>query len=518
MLKRKGKVVRLVKKAALIIMFITLMSKILGLGRELTLSYFYGATNISDAYFISMTIPIFIFTFITSGLNAGYIPTYTRILQDHGTAEANRFTSNLINILLVLCAVIVLFVFLFTDEIVRLFASGFKGETLSLTVKMTNISILSIFFAGIVTIFSGYLQIKKAFAASASIAFPLDFFIIVSIILSSMVKNTSLLAVGYVFATASQLLFLIPFLKKNDFKYEKTFNIKDKHIINLGYLMLPLIIGISVDQINVLVDRTMASRIAVGGISTLSYADRLNSSIRGLFAVPFVTALYPMISKMVAEKNFIGFKKMLAEAITCINLLTIPSAICAMIFAVPITALLFGRGAFDQQAIRSTSQALYFYSIGMIGFGLRPVLIRAFHSMQDTKTPMINGTMSTALNIALNIILSRYMGISGLALATSISALFTTILLFLNLRKRIGSFGMKQILSSFLKISFASVIMGTISKISYNHMISILTPNLTVMIALTIAFVSYVSIIYFMKIEEVEVVIRVLKDKLKLEN
>jgi len=333
-----------------------------------------------------------------------------------------------------------------------------------------------------------------------------------------MVKNTSLLAVGYVFATASQLLFLIPFLKKTDFKYEKTFNIKDKHIINLVYLMLPLIIGISVDQINVLVDRTMASRIAVGGISALSYADRLNGSIRGLFAVPFVTALYPMISKMAAEKNFLGFKKMLAEAITCINLLSIPSAICAMIFAVPITALLFGRGAFDQQAIRTTSQALYFYSIGMIGFGLRPVLIRAFHSMQDTKTPMINGAMSTALNIVLNIILSRYMGISGLALATSISALLTTVLLFLNLRKKIGSFGMKQILSVFLKISFASVIMGTISKISYNHMISILTPNLTVMIALAIAFVSYVSIIYFMKIEEVEVVIRVVKDKLKLEN
>ena len=111
------------KKAALIIMFITLMSKILGLGRELTLSYFYGATNISDAYFISITIPMFIFTFITSGLNAGYIPTYTRILQDRGTAEANRFTSNLINILLALCAVILLFVFLFTDEIVRLFGS-----------------------------------------------------------------------------------------------------------------------------------------------------------------------------------------------------------------------------------------------------------------------------------------------------------------------------------------------------------------------------------------------------------
>ena len=131
---------------------------------------------------------------------------------------------------------------------------------------------------------------------------------------------------------------------------------------------------------------------------------------------------------------------------------------------------------------------------------------------------MSNGAVSTALNIVLNIILSRYMGISGLALATSISALLTTVLLFLNLRKKIGSFGMKQILSVFLKISFASVIMGTISKISYNHMISILTPNLTVMIALAIAFVSYVSIIYFMKIEEVEVVIRVVKDKLKLEN
>lgn len=493
-------------------MLLTIISKLFGFGREVTLSYFYGASNISDAYLISITIPSVIFGFVSAGLGGGYIPLYSKIIQNEGEIEANRFTSNLINILLVICTLIIFAGLLFTEQIVKLFASGFEDKTLILTVQFTRISLLAIYFTGLVEIFSRYLQIKGNYIIPALIGLPLNFFVILSIILS---KNTNilLLALGFVIAVSSQIFLVIPYMKKSRFKYKGILDLKDKHLIKMVYIVLPIILGISVNEINVLVDRTIASQIAVGGISALNYANKLNRSVQGIFVLSIATVLYPVISKMAAEKNMTGLKRSLAEAITGTNLLVIPAAVGSMIFAVPIVSILFGRGAFDNQAIQMTSYALFFYSIGMVGFGLRDILSRAFYSMQDTKTPMINASIGMGLNIVLNIILSKYLGIGGLALATSIAAIFTTVLLFISLRKKIGPFGIKQISISFFKILFASLIMGGVAKLFHNFLTSILSDNFLLFISIGIGAVLYFVIIYFMKIDDVDVIIKAMKRK-----
>lgn len=506
------------KKAALTIMVVTIVSKIFGFARDLALSYFYGATNISDAYLISKTIPGSIFSFIAAGLTAGYVPMYTRISQEKGSQEADHFTNNLVNILLVACTVIVAVVFLFSNPIVKLFASGFKGETLELAVRLTEMSILSIYFAGLVSVFSGYLRIKGNFAIPAAVGFPMNTCIILSIFLSSLMNNTYILGIGYVIAMASQFILLMPFLRRSGYEHKKGFDLRNEHIISLAYLMLPLIVGSSINQINVFVDRTMASRLAEGGISALNYADKVNSYPVGLFAMPIGTAMYPAISRMAAEKDMPGFKKSLSEAVTSANLFMVPSMIGAMIFATPIVSLLFGRGAFDQRAIHMTSQALFCYSVGMVGYGLRLIATRAFHSLQDTKTPMINGAIGAALNIILNIVLSKYLGVPGLALATALSALFTTGLLFVSLRKKVGPFGMKQTFICFFKTLLASGIMGAVGLFCFNYLSSTLTQNLAMLISLGIAGISYAIAIYFMKIPDVEVALKAVRRRLGLDS
>ena len=501
------------KKTALIIMILTIVSKIVGFGREITLSYLYGASNISDAYLISITVPGVIFGFIAAGLGAGYIPMYSKILQNEGEIEANRFTSNLINILLIISTAVILTGLLFTEQIVRLLALGFEGETLALTVQFTKISLLAVYFTGIVSVFTGYLQIKGNYIIPALIGLPLNFFIILSIMISPF-TNILVLAVGYVIAIGSQLLLMIPYIRKNKYKYKAIFDLKDKHIINMALIVMPLILSVSVNQINVLVDRTIASQLAVGGISALNFANRLNGFVQGIFVLSIATVLYPTISKMAAEENRIGLKKTLSKAITGINLLVIPATIGSMVFATPIVSILFGRGAFDSQAISMTSSALLFYSIGMAGFGLRDILSRAFFSMQDTKTPMVNGAIGVVLNIILNIILSRYLGIGGLALATSIAAIFTTVLLFINLRRKIGPFGMKHVSISFLKILVASLVMGLLAKLSFDYLTATLSQNLSLIIAIGVGAISYFVIVYFMKIEDVDVIVNAVKKKL----
>jgi putative peptidoglycan lipid II flippase len=491
------------KKVAIMLMLLTIFSKILGLTRDITLSYFYGASGISDAYLISLTIPGTIFAFIGTGIATTFIPLYSNIENTVNTRSADRFTNNILNLTLLICSCLIVCGALFTNKIVGIFASGFEEETLKLAVTFTKISLFGIYFSGLAFIFTSYLRMKNKFVIPALIGVPLNLFTIISIAASSK-YSLLLLAVGSIIATASQLLLLIPSAYKSGFRYNPILEISDKNVKRMMFLSMPVILGTSVNEINKLIDRSMASQIAVGGISALNYAHKIDGFIQGIFVMSIVTVMYPMIAKMAAENNIRGLKKTLSESISGINLLLVPATIGVMVFAEPIVLLLFGRGAFDEEAVSMTSNALFYYAIGLMGFGLREVLNRVFFSLQDTKTPMINAVISMVINIILIYILSKYLGIGGLALATSISAIVCTLLLFVNLRKKIGSYGLRTIILSFGKMVLASLLMVFIAKGIFNIIIRGINSDVALMISISIGALVYIIIIYYMKIEGVD--------------
>lgn len=502
------------KKTALVLIVLTILTKTIGFAREITLSYFYGASPVSDAFLISITIPIVIFTFVGTAIATSYIPMYSSIERESGTESANKFTSGIINFAMIFCTLLIVIILVFTVPIVRLFASGFEGETLSLTVSFTRISIIAIYFSAISYIFIGYLQLRKIFVVPALITIPFNLIMMISIGLSVRF-GIFILPFGVVIAVSSQLLLLIPFVRKQGYRHTFRIDLANENYRKMLYLSLPIILGTSVNQINMLIDRTIASNIAVGGISALTYASRLNLFIHGIFVISIATALYPTISKMAAERNLSGLKESISEAISGINLLVIPAIVGAMVFAEPIVKLLFGRGAFKSEALVMTTNTFFFYSIGIVGFGLREILSRSFFSLHDTKTPIINASIAIVMNIILNVVLSRFLGIGGLALATSISAIFAAILMFISLRKKIGSFGLKKITISFLKILCASLLMGLLAKLSFNYLTSTISQNFSLLIATGIGAATYISIIYFMKIDDVVIIVNAIKRKMK---
>jgi putative peptidoglycan lipid II flippase len=501
------------KKIAILLMLITIFSKILGLIRDIVLSYFYGASMVSDAYLIAITIPSVIFGFIATGISTGYIPLYREIENKHGWLESNKFSNNVINILLLVSTFILFLSLAFTEELVKLFASGFDEETLDLAVVFTKITMLGIYFSGLTIMFSAFLQIHGKYAITAMIGFPLNLVTLLAIYLSYQ-YDVIFLAVGATLAAGFQFALLVPFIYKQRYNYKFVLDFKNKYVKKLVIMAMPVILGASITQINILIDRTLASQIVIGGISALNYAYRLNGFVQGIVVTSISIAMYPIISKMVVEKNMAGLKKTINDSIGGIILLVLPATIGIMFFAEPIITLLFGRGAFDDQATILTSNALFFYAIGMIGYGLREVLSRAFYSLQDTKTPVINGAIAVVLNIVLNLILSYFMGLGGLALATSISSLFCTFLLIIKLRKRLGPLGLKAAFFSFLKILIASLIMGIIAKLVFNLFTIILTVHVSLVITLLFAILIYFVIVYFMKIEEVDLVLNVIKKKI----
>ena len=500
------------KKTALVLMAITIISKLLGLLRDVILSYVYGASNISDAYLISITISTIFVSILGSGISSGYIPMYTKIENLHSTSAADKFTNNLISAILILCTTIILIVLTFTDYIVTVFASGFEGETLDLAITFTKISIFSIYFTFVIYIFNGYLQIKGHYLITGMIGLPLNIIIISSIFMSAHI-NTIYLSIGTIVAVFSQLLFLFPFIKKNNYKYSFKVNFSDSYLMSMIKSATPIILGMSIVEINTIVDRTIASNISIGGISALSYSYRLNGFVLGLFVSTIAAIMYPNIAKKANRNDVLGVKNSLVEAILYICLFVVPASIIFILFSEPIVKLLLGRGAFDQTAIQLTSSALFFYSIGMVAFGIREVLSRVFYSLHDTRTPMVNASIALVLNIILNIVLSKYFGIGGLALATSISLIFTSSLLIVNLKKKIGLLGLSKIKYSLFKIFVSSFLTGFLSYIIYMSFINQIGENNSLILSLLVAGIIYLSSIHLFKIVEFNEIVSLIKKR-----
>jgi putative peptidoglycan lipid II flippase len=501
------------KKTVFILMILTLVSKMVGFIVNIALAYYYGASYVTDAYMVSLSIPATIFGLIGMGISTVYIPMFNRVKKEKGISEATLFTNNVINLVLMLCTIIVIGVLTFTKPVVQVFAFGFEGETLDLAIVFTRISITGIYFTGLIYIFNAYLQIKDNYLLPTLFVLPLHLIVIISIVASVKV-DISILSIGSVIGILIQTIILIGLAFKKGFKYKLILDLKDEYLKKMVSLTLPVIIGTSGTQISKLLDKTIASGITTGGISALSYAQRLDDFIRGIFVLSIATVLYPNISKMAAENNMVGLKKEVLQAIIGVSLFVIPASLGAMAFSEPIIQLLFGRGAFDSEAVSMTSYALFFYSIGMIGYGIRIILAKVFYSLQDTNTPMTNGFIAIIVNIILNFILSRYLGIGGLALATSISGILAMLLILISLRKKIGPLGLKKISISFIKMLSASLIMILIAKLSFIYLTAnMFSQNISLIFCIVLALITYFVIVYLFKLEEVQVLVNALKKK-----
>lgn len=503
------------KKTIILLMCITFISKVIGFGRDIILSFFYGASSISDIYLISLTIPTVIFALIGKGISAGFIPLYTKIELEEGGERANQFTSNVITIVIVLCTIIFVCCYFYAEPIVKLFASGFKGETLQLTVNFTRITLIGVYFTGLIYVYSSFLQIKGIHNIPTIMGLPANIIAIISIALSYY-TNIYVLAVGGVLAVVSQYLLLRIFVQKSRYKFKPNFRVKDQYVIKMVVLALPVILGSSVTQINLLIDRTLASKIVEGGITALTYASTLSVVIIGIFVLSLSSVFYPNISKLAAENKYAELNSLLSRAVSAINVIVIPITFMLCIFAEPIIKMLYGRGSFDEEALFMTSSALFFYAIGIVGLGQREILMNAFYSLHDTKTPMNNAAIAMVLNIILNFILSRYLGIGGLALATSISSIICSLLMFHKLQKRLSGMELKLICVSMMKIVVASSVMGVCSKYIYAITSRFWIDFTALLAAGCIGLFIYCGIIYLLKLSEIDEVLEELRVKLLL--
>ena len=509
-----------VAKTTVMIMALTILSKVLGLIREQVFAAFYGAGIYADAYITAMKIPTILFTAVGAAISTSLIPIYSQVSQKDGENKANDFINNLINIVSILSIGIVILGIVFTEPLVKVFAIGFEGEKLDITIKFTRIILWAVLFIGLNNILKAFLQLKDNFKVPELMGIPYNLIIIASIIIS-MKTNTYVLIIGSLLALMSQALFQLPSAYKKGFRYSPRVDLKDENVRHLIVLVLPVLIGVGVEQVNTLIDGTLASTFGDGVVSAFNYANRLYGFVSAIFVTSILSVVYPLMSKSLASDNKDGFKVSLKKTINSIVIFLIPISVGTMVLAYPIVEVLFQRGKFTPEDTIITGNILIVYIIGIIAWSLRNVMSRAFYSLHDTKTPMMNGIISIVFNIVLNIILSKYMGYIGLAIASTIAAYIGLTIFYFALRKKVGSFGGKSIFITCTKSIIAAVIMGIVTNFAYSKLAYVLGVSLFGKItslgaSIFIGVLVYGVLVIVLKVEEIKYFMDMAKSKLKL--
>ena len=434
----------------------TLISKVIGMARDMAMAYYFGASSLSDAYITAVAI----LTMLSAAALASLVVSYIPIISGKDDRQVSAITSNFMSVLSYGTLCVSLVAIFFTRQLVYLFASGFQEDTIKQTSLILKISLPFMFFTVILNLSIGYLQHKNQFWYQGFSAVLSSILILVSIVVSR--KNLEVLAVGYAASMVLPAVLGLLLAQKNGLSFHPAFRLKDAHLHELIRISIPIFVSQLLIQINIIVDKNFSSSIGSGIMTDLDYAYRISILLISVFITSIATVLFPTLSRQAVEADRSAFKSTLRKGINITTLLTVPMMVGTIVLAHELIELALMRGNFNQIAANITAQSLIMYSLCVPAQGYIYILNNAFFSMKDTKTPVFCGAFSIILNILLNCILVRILSYRGLALATSISVILNVTLYFFFMRKRIGSYGLKNIGGLFLKTLAAALLMGAI--------------------------------------------------------
>lgn len=445
------------------LIFFAFVAKGFGFVREIVLAYYYGTSYVSDVYVAVQNIPAIIFTVFGTAVTTGFIPLYTEIKVKKNKESADIFTNNVFNIFLLLSLFLSTLGVIFSKELVKLFAGGFQGETLDLCNQYAKIIMPTCIAIILVYVYNAYLQIEGYFNQNSLMNVPYNLIQIVFIAIGFYIGNSYIPAFGLLLSSFGQLTYLwVLVQKKTAFKHQCILNFKDTNIRQMLILVGPVFISTGVNQLNSIVDRSMASGLVEGSVSALNYSSEVANMVTQVVILSLTTILYPKMTILFARNDKKEKNDFTLKYINVVSLLVLPLSALIFTFSKEIVQILFGRGAFNENTVLFVSRALKIYALGIVGASFRDVLNKVFYSMKDTRTPMINGILAVAVNIGLNIVLVGQFKYLGLAFATSVSATVCTILLLIQMCKKMDNFKYTKAAETFVKAFIAMVCMCAI--------------------------------------------------------
>ena len=451
-------------------------SRILGVVREQVLAAFFGAGNAMDAYNVAFRIPNLVRDLFAEGaMSSAFVPTFTRHLATEGKESAWRVGNNVINALIVITSVVVLLGIVFAGPIVDLFASAYRSVPgkLELTVLLTRVMLPFLTFVALAAAVMGMLNsLHRFFIPALSPAMFNVATIVCALTLVPVMPRVGLapitaIAIGTLVGGALQLAVQWPALGREGFAYRPTLDWRDKSLKRVLVLMGPGTIGLAATQVNVFVNTVLATGEGTGAVSWLNYAFRLMYLPIGLFGISIATATLPAVSRHAAHDDEHQVRRTVADGLVLMLMLNVPATAGLLVLAAPIVRVIFERSAFTAADTTATAAALQFYAIGLVGYSIVRIASPVFYALGRNRTPVAVSVASVVVNAVLNLVLVRFVGYRGLALGTSIAALFNAAVLMLLLRQRLGGLEGVRVASSFARVAIASAVMAVAASVAY---------------------------------------------------
>ena len=458
---------RHIARAAGILGSATVVSRIMGMVRDMVVSRLFGAGLATDAFFAAFQIPNMLRRFFAEGaLTSAFVPTFSATLNQRGEDDARELANICFTLLTIVMAAITLAGILFSPWIVGVMFPGFKAVPgkFELTVLLNRLMFPYIFFISLVALCMGILNTLRHFFTPAISTV----FLNLSMILGALVLRGFFdvpivaLAVGVLIGGCVQLVLQLPVLWRKGFPFRLNFDFDNPEVRRIALLMLPATFGVGVYYLNITVSAILASLLPQGSVSYLYYAQRLFEFPQGIFTVSVAQAVLPSMSRQAADGDMAGMRESLAFGLRLTLFITIPAMTGLLACSTPIFSLLFMGGEFDYAKAVNSAQALFYYSFGLSFVALTRVLAPAFYALKDTKTPVWTAFIAFLLNVIFSLLLMRPLLHGGLALATTLSALANMILLLWLLRRKIGPFGGRGVTRSGIKALIASLPMGVV--------------------------------------------------------
>ncbi|MBY5930314.1 murein biosynthesis integral membrane protein MurJ [Halomonas cupida] len=428
-------------RSGLVVSSMTMVSRVLGLVRDVVIATLLGAGQGADAFFVAFKIPNFMRRLFAEGaFNQAFVP----VLSEYSTTRTRDEVRELLNAvcgsLAAVLALITALAIVAAPWLTWLFAPGFARdpEKLALTADMLRLTFPYLLLISLTAFAGSVLNTWNRFAVPAFTPVLLNLSLIgAALLLTPLMSEPSMaLAWGVLIAGAAQLLFQVPFLVRLGLMPRPWPNFAHEGVRRILKLMAPALFGVSVSQINLLLDTILASLLAAGSVSWLYYSDRLVELPLGVFGVAIGTVILPALSRRHAEASTEHFSQMLDWALRAVLLLGLPAALALALLAEPLLITLFHYGAMTDNDIVMAAMSLRAYALGLVAFMLIKVLAPGFFARHDTKTPVKVGIVAMVANMVFNLILIWPLAHAGLALATALSAFLNAGMLAWLLRRQ----------------------------------------------------------------------------------
>lgn len=458
----------------------TFLSRVLGLVRDIFIANLLGAGLSADVFFFANRIPNFLRRLFAEGaFSQAFVPVMTEFKEHKSEEELNELLSKTIGTLGVIVFLVTIIGMLGSSVITAIFGWGWfldyiqggaeaqKFVQASLLLKIT---FPYLFFITLTAVSGAVLNIYGKFAVPAITPCLLNLAMIFScvVIAPYMEDANTALALGVLIGGVVQLIFQLPFLYKLGKLLIPKLGFHHEGVVRIRKLMIPALFGVSVSQVNLLINTMLASFLATGAISYLYYSDRLLEFPIGIFAVAISTVILPSLSRVHVNGDAEGYKKTLDWAVKLVLTLGFPAMVGMIMLREPILRVLFLRGEFGVEAAHASSLSLIASVSGLWAIMLARVLIPGFNAQLDTKTPVRYGIMTMISNMAFNLILvpplEYYckLGYVGLALSTGLAAMLNVFLLLRGLHKRAIYSLSKETIFVLVKLIIASCVMGLV--------------------------------------------------------